>query len=396
VSDVPEPERRRPPLSETFAGIADDVTHAPLQSVRRRLQRSAGSWLLVVQLCLATSAAWLVATTVLGHIQPFFAPIAAAITVTAGMGQRRRVVIDLVIGVSVGIGTGELLIGLIGRGTWQLALVVALAVLAALLLDVGSLAVTQAATSAILLVTVVPSTGSTDAAALNRFVDALVGGLVGLLATAIVPANPVRRLDREVGGVLRELASLLDGSATALRWSDPGIAWTALQRGRALQGPLDALSQTANTARELSRISPLRWRQRDHVLLYARSLRHVDHAVRDARVLARRAHTMLRRGDRAGVVLAPVLEQLASAVRVFADDLAERDRFDEVRDTLLEVANRATTALESERSLGVTVVVAQIRSVAADLMYATGLTAVELDDMLGLGSEDSPGDTYDE
>jgi len=40
--------------------------------------------------------------------------------------------------------------------------------------------------------------------------------------------------------------------------------------------------------------------------------------------------------------------------------------------------------------------VAQIRSVAADLMYATGLTAVELDDMLGLGSEDSPGDTYDE
>jgi hypothetical protein len=125
------------------------------------------------------------------------------------------------------------------------------------------------------------------------------------------------------------------------------------------------------------------------VLLYARSLRHVDHAVRDARVLARRAHTMLRRGDRAGVVLAPVLEQLASAVRVFADDLAERDRFDEVRDTLLEVANRATTALESERSLGVTVVVAQIRSVAADLMYATGLSAVELDEMLGLGSEDS-------
>ncbi|MDF2969479.1 MAG: hypothetical protein K0Q93_3257 [Nocardioidaceae bacterium] len=393
---MPERDRRRLPLGETLDAIEDDATHAPWQSVRRRLQRSAGSWLLVLQLCLATSAAWLVATTVIGHTQPFFAPIAAAITVTAGMGQRRRVVIDLVIGVSVGIGTGELLIGLIGRGTWQLALVVALAVLAAQLLNVGSLAVTQAATSAILLVTVVPASGSTDAAAFNRFVDALVGGLIGLLATAIVPANPVRRLDREVGGVLRELAALLDGSGKALRWSDPGVAWTALQRGRALQGPLDALSETANTARELSRISPLRWRQRDHVQLYAGSLRHVDHAVRDARVLARRAHTMLRRGDRAGAGLAPVLEQLATAVRLFADDLAERDRFDEVRGTLLDVANSATTVLETERSLGVTVVVAQIRSVAADLMYATGVSAVELDEMLGLGAEDSSEDLTDE
>jgi len=386
---VPGRDRRRLPLRETFDGLEDDVTHAPLDSARRRLLRSAGSWLLVLQLCLATSAAWLLATTVIGHAEPFFAPIAAAITVTAGLGQRRRVVVDLVIGVSVGIGTGELLIGLIGRGTWQLALVVALAVLAALLLDVGRLAVTQAATSAILLVTVVPSTGGTDAAAWNRFVDALVGGLVGLLATALVPANPVRRLERDVGGVLLELASLLDASATALRWSDPGVAWTALQRGRALQAPLDALSETANTARELSRISPLRWRQRDHVLLYARSLRHVDHAVRDARVLARRVHTMLRRGDRTGVVLAPVLEQLATAVRLFADDLAARDRFDEVRGALLEVATSATTALESAQSLGATVVVAQTRSLAADLMYATGVSAVELDEMLGLGTEDT-------
>ena len=137
-----------------------------------------------------------------------------------------------------------------------------MAALVALLLDVGRLAVTQACTSAILLVTVLPSEGSTGGAALERFVDALVGGVVGLLATALIPANPVRRLDREVGAVLGELGWLLDEAARALRWSDPGVAWTALQRGRALQEPLQALSDTANTARELSRISPLRWQQR--------------------------------------------------------------------------------------------------------------------------------------
>ena len=88
----------------------------------------------MVQICLASVAAWLVATEVIGHVQPFFAPVAAVVTVTAGLGQRHRVVVELVIGVAVGILVGELLIGLIGRGTWQLALVVALAALSAALL----------------------------------------------------------------------------------------------------------------------------------------------------------------------------------------------------------------------------------------------------------------------
>ena len=122
------------------------------------------------------------------------------------------------------------------------------------------------------------------------------------------------------------------------------------------------------------------------MLLYARSLRHIDHAVRDARVLVRRVHTMLRRGDREGIVLAPVIEELAAAVGLFADNLAE-DHLDEVRGALLETARKATAVLESPHSLGVTVVVAQIRSVAADLLYATGITAVELDELLGLGPE---------
>jgi hypothetical protein len=103
------------------------VARAAAQRERRR----GNAWLsrTAKRVGLVSLGVW-VATMVIGHSQPFFAPIAAAITVTAGMGQRRRVAFDLVIGVSVGIGTGELLIGLIGRGTWPLALVVALAVLA--------------------------------------------------------------------------------------------------------------------------------------------------------------------------------------------------------------------------------------------------------------------------
>lgn len=382
----PEVRRR---VRRGLDDLAADAARSPLDGLRRRLRRAQASWLPILQLVLAAGAAWLVATELVGHVQPFFAPVAAVVTVIAGLGQRRRVVLDLVLGVSIGVLAGELLIGLIGRGTWQLVLVVALAAVLTLLLDVGRLAVVQACTSAILLVAVVPVTGTTTTAAVDRFVDTLIGGTFGLLAAALIPANPVRRLDREVGGVVTELAALLDGAARALRWGDAGVAWTALQQGRALQAPLESLTEAASTAHELSRIAPLRWRQRDQVGSYERSLRYVDHAVRDARVLARRVHTMLRRRDRSGEALAPVLEQLASAVRSFGGELAGRDDPAEVRDALLSVARSATDVLDRTHSLGVVVVVAQTRSIAADLLYAHGVTAVELDDALGLGS-DSP------
>ena len=64
---------------------------------------------------------------------------------------------------------------------------------------------------------------------------------------------------------------------------------------------------------------------------------------------------------------------------VFADDLAEQDRFDEVRARLVEVAQQATATLPPRASLSAVSTVAQVRSVAADLMYASGAQPEEID-----------------
>lgn len=359
-----------------------DATWTPRGEWLRRTHELRASGVVIVQICVGATLAWVLATQIVGHAQPFFAPIAAVISVTSGLGHRRRVLVELAAGVAIGILVGELLLGLIGRGSWQLALVIVIVASIAVLLDIGRLATIQACTSAILLVTVVPTTDSVQQVALDRFVDALIGGAVGLLVSTALAPDPVRVLERDVGAVLSELADLLGGSATALRWNDAGVAWTALQQGRALEGPLRRLGDTAASSEELASIWPLRWRQREHVLLYTSSLRYVDHAVRDARVLTRRIHTMLRRGYTDGVAAAPALQQLAGAVQLFADDLAEQHRFDEVRQTLVGVSRRATAALSGDASLGLTVVVAQTRALAADLLYATGTTAEELDDLL--------------
>lgn len=348
-------------------------------ALRARLSQLRGSLYLLLQVGVGAGLAWYLATDVVGHEEPFFAPIAAVVSMLGAAGQRRRAVLELVSGVAVGILVGEALILVIGRGAWQVALVVGLAYGTTVLLGLGRLARVQACTSAILLATITPVTGTLGNPALDRFLDAMVGGAVGLLVTVLLPSNPVRDLEREVGAVLAELVQVLRGIATALRDDAVDSAWGALEQARGLAPRLEALGGTIDAASEVSRLSPLRRTQRRHVGLYADSLRWIDYAVRDARVLARRSHVLLRRSLGIPSGLPAAIDHLADAVAVFADDLAEQDRFDEVRARLVEVARQATATLAPAASLSAVSTVAQVRSVAADLMYASGAESDDID-----------------
>lgn len=362
---------------------ADDRQRLHPMAFSERWSILRGRGQMMAQLSLGTSLAWLFATQVVGHTQPFFAPVAAALTIAAGIGQRRSVVIELVVGVAVGILAGEALITLIGRGAWQIALVVAIAVGVASLLGLKGLALMQSATSAILIAAVVPP-ATTGNPAVARFIDALIGGVIGMLIIAIVPANPLRQLDREIQNVLRRLAGTLDQVADALRLGDAGVAWTALQEARSMQPALDGLTSTSSAATEVAQISPLRWSQRDHVRLYTSTVYDIDNAVRDARVLARRVTSMLRHNEQPPDGMGDAVASLAEAVRIFGGDLQEYDRFDEAKDELVAAARAATQALAGEGTMNASAVVAQIRSLAADLLFASGWTAADVDAWLSL------------
>ena len=99
------------------------------------------------------------------------------------MTSPRSVATTFVIGVAVGILVADVLVFLIGTGTWQIGVVTALAMGAALLLGGGPLLVSQAATSAVLVSTIqVPE----DGISLARFLDALFGGTIAL---AVAPVS---------------------------------------------------------------------------------------------------------------------------------------------------------------------------------------------------------------
>ncbi len=356
--------------------MAERQLQVPL---RTRLSQLRASGSLLVQLGVGAGLAWFVATALVGHVEPFFAPIAAVVSMLAASGRRQRAAVQLVAGVAVGVLVGELLILVIGRGAWQVSLVVALAYGTTLLLGLAPLARMQAVTSAILLATVTPAAGAVGSVAINRFVDALVGGALGLGVTVLLPANAARVVEQEVGAVLGEVEQVLRTTARALRWEDAGQAWTALQHARALNPQLDSLDQTIDAASEVSRLSPFRWHQREHVVLYAGSVRWIDYAVRDTRVLARRVSTLLRRSLPVPAGLADAVSHLADAVQIFAAELAAEQPLDEVRAAVVKVAREATRTLPPEASLSVVSAVAQVRAVAADLVYATGSAAEDVD-----------------
>ncbi|NMH92642.1 aromatic acid exporter family protein [Pseudonocardia bannensis] len=327
----------------------------------------------ILQCALAAGISWWVAHDLVGHERPFFAPIAAVISLGVSLGQRLRRVVELVVGVSVGILVGDLLISQIGSGAWQLVIVVALAMAVAVFADGGALFVAQAGSSAVLVATLLPpgETGGVD-----RWVDALIGGGIGLLVAAVLPSDPVGPVRREARAVLDELAAVLSGTAEALRDRDVEAAGRALRRARRSQPLIDSLRAALRSGREVTTVAPMHRPRRRTMGRYAELVDRADYAMRNARVLARRAYTALGDDEPAANALPDAISSLARAVGRLGDELgAEGDRT-RAREPVLDAVHDSPVLSDATAArLGPSeqVMAAQARSIALDLLQATGM-----------------------
>ncbi|ACU40709.1 FUSC family protein [Actinosynnema pretiosum subsp. pretiosum] len=340
----------------------------------RRLRRWRMTALPILQAAVAAGLSWFVATKVVGHPHPFFAPIAAVVCLGVSLGQRPRRVAELVVGVSVGVGIGDVLISHIGSGTWQIAVAVVLAMSAAVLLDGGAVIALQSANSAVLVATLLPPSAG---GGFDRMVDALVGGVVGLAVTALIPANPLTVADRQAKVVLGELAIALRGVAAAVAKSDAGAAADVLARLRDSQEAVDEYRSALKTGGEIATIAPIRWRRKNALRRYGSIATPVDYALRNTRVLTRRALAALRDDEHVPDVLPSALERFADAVDVLRAELASNEDPVKSRAAIRAAAGVMTADLAVGEGFSTQVVLAQARSVAVDLLQATGLTRVE-------------------
>jgi len=369
-----DPRSRRNPRKQlTQYGVAA-APHFELAVSRSRISlRARGARLRaktwqIGQCAVAAGIAWTLAAELFHHPTPFFAPIAAVVSLGTSYGQRLRRVAEVTVGVAIGVFVGDLLTQWLGSGGWQIALIVALAMSTALLLGQGVLFVNQAAVQAIVVSTLVPTAG----AAFVRWTDALIGGGVALIAAAVVPRAPLRRPREQAGVVVRKISLLLRAAAHSIVDGDVERSLAVLEDARSTDELVIELRAASDEGLSVVRSSPFRRRYRGRVRAMAELVEPLDFALRNTRVLVRRVAVACYRRERIPLSYAAMLEDLAECADAISEELGAGRAATAVRDRLVALG-RATSRVERSGDLSAEVVLAQVRSLVADLLAVTGM-----------------------
>ncbi|RQX02500.1 FUSC family protein [Micromonospora inaquosa] len=339
---------------------------------RRRLE----TYLIVAaQAGLAATLAWLAARELLGNQDPTFAPAEAVGVIAAALGNRARRTVELVVGVLLGIFVGDTLVEILGTGPWQTGVIVFLsAAVAAAARGTGAL-MTQAGGTAVLVATVTPTSPDLE---WSRTANATVGGAIGLLVVLVLaPLNPMRTVRRVADPTLNLFAREMTASAEALARADARAAQEILHRMRAAKPQLERLSEAVTAAEEVVRLPPVRWRRRRTLAAYGRAVEHMDRAFRNSQAMVRRIGTTLRDEEPVPADLPAAVERLGEAVRMLHREfLAAREPV-QTRERVLSAVREAGEACRQDIGFSGTIVVAQLRTVANDMLRATGVSSNE-------------------
>jgi uncharacterized membrane protein YgaE (UPF0421/DUF939 family) len=331
----------------------------------------------IAQCAVAAGVAWWVASGVFHHSTPFFAPVAAVVSLGTSYGQRLRRVAEVTVGVALGVFGADLLVRVVGTEAWVVALVVGLSMSVALLLDNGQVFLIQAAVQSIIITALKPAPGQ----AFTRWTDALVGGAVALVAATVVPAAPLRRPREQAARVVRKVRDLLQAAGEVMVDGDVDRAMALLAEARSTDPLIHELQAAADEGLDVVASSPFRVRHGPGLRKMAELVEPLDRALRSTRVLVRQCAVAAYRHQAIPRAYAVLASELAAAVEVVATELDADRMAVAARPALLAVA-RGTGEVERSYDLSSEVVLAQIRSVIADLLLITGMNPLEATDAL--------------
>ena len=349
-------------------------------SINRRLHRVYHSIIPITQAAIAASLAWWAATLIFPGTKPSFAPISAIIALAPVPGRRIKRSLEIGAGTIAGVLIGELIIARIGSGVWQIGFVVFLAMVIALFLGSGMLVSVQAASSAILIATLIPVDGP---GGLQRVWHAIIGTVIGIVIMALIPASPIRDIRRRLASIVQIEREVLGEIASGFRTRNPELVTTALVRIRATQPALNDIRDTLYNGAEVVRVSPLLWYARKDLKKCEKLLDPLDNAVRNTRVLARRAVVILEDDVPLDVRILDSISLMSEATGVVYSMLTEGDNRhtteQEAARAIISVAVRTAFQLDPSDPSGMhgPVIHAQIRSTLIDLLQVCGMSREE-------------------
>jgi uncharacterized membrane protein YgaE (UPF0421/DUF939 family) len=354
------------------AAPVDRLWERGRDSMRDRLARVSAKRWQIAQCAIAAGVSWLIAADLLGHKTPFFAPVAAVVSLGTSYGQRLRRVAEVTAGVALGVLLADLLAIVIGSGAWQLVLVVTLSMTSALLITSGQTFVTQAAVQSVIIMSLAPAPSD----ALVRWSDAVVGGCVALVAATVVPAAPLRRPRERAAKVVRKISALLRAAGEVMVDEVASRGIELLADARATDILIRELQDAADEGMAVVSSSPFRVRHRTDIRRMADLVEPLDRALRSTRVLVRQTAVAAYHGRHVPKSYSLLALDLADAADMVADELQADRMAVAARDALLAVGE-ATGLVERSEEMTAEVVLGQLRSVVVDLLLLTGMDEIE-------------------
>lgn len=359
----------------------------------RRVRRHTPHLLLAAA---AAGISYLLASLVFGPDDAVFAPIAAVVSVGLSAGQRLVRAAEISFGVVLGLVMADLLTQLIGAGPWQLAVAVLLGMSAAVALRASSLMANQAAVAAVFVMVLVPLQ---DTPPLVRLADAVLGGLVAIVLSALFSPDPHRVALVTTEQLLEGLAGGYRGLAAALDTSDMpavGRIMGDLEKletaGRDLETAIDATRERITFGAAKTRM-----RQRRRLRSIEQLAGRAGVMVTSARSTGRAVSTMARHRQPPDPALVSALEQLAQALLEMRSWVRGQARMVVVQEQALRAAVTASALPPAGTPTAEHALAWQIRGSAVDILRVLGLSTPDavaaLEEAAGRADQTPPTDT---
>ncbi len=326
-------------------------------------------------LLLAASAAglaYLLASLLFPSADAVFAPIAAVVAVGLSAGQRLVRAVEISGGVVLGLVLADLLTRLIGAGPWQLALAVLLGMSAAVALRASSLMANQAAVTGVFVMVLVPLQ---DTPPLVRLADALIGGLVAVVLSALFAPDPHRVALTTAEQLLQRLSTAYAELARALDEGDLPAARRVLRDLRELETSGRDLETAIGATRERITLAPSRTRleQRRRLRAMEQLAARAGMMVTSARSTSRGVATLARHATEPDPALVTALEQLAQTLLSLRGWVRGQRRMAVVQDEVLQAAVTASRVLRAHLAPAEQALAWQVRAASVDVLRVLGL-----------------------
>lgn len=323
----------------------------------------------IVQIVAAVAAAYSIAHWGVGHAYPILAITVTINSLGFSRDARPQRVAETVLGILIGVALSDGLSLLFGKGLWQLVVVLLVVfVVGRAVSSNPAFAVAAAVPSALVVILPVP-----DGGPFGRTLDALIGGVIALIVTALIPRDPGRAAARERRVLFSAIGEAIVSVIDCLKDADEAAGELGLARLRRTQPLIDAWAGHLETALAVSRISPFLRSRLPDLQRSSRVLVAADLATRNLRTIARRVEFLVRDGV-PRPALAELLVQFGTAIALLGEELDDPQIVGAARSLLSDLARRLDPGtVIPDAHLTDAALLLLLRPLAVDLLVGTGM-----------------------